>query len=312
MNKEAGWNKLEKIDKILRKGSKRKMLSLEGTDFQYGICSDYSGMDVILKDDKGVYSWHADGYFGDYACLKIFGHYHDFRTAEQKKGFRYWLSLKPWFGTELHASIINSGDSYELSFSSGYKESGIEETIILSKYDLDALFSEVAPDKLLNFSLMERFNGLLGVRGSIYIDGESNSFYYPVHIEDRIGQSISSSMLRLIDEKLQNPECREKFEKVKARFDDAFYYSWEPEGWLSIKDRGYITDIYDKEFESKLKPGDSVVDRRGQRYMIRGIEMFSRPLSKPTEEQMNRKGILLRPLGKHGEEKPARLYYISG
>ena len=312
MKQDDGWNKLEQFNQILEEGTKDEMLALEGTNLWYCIYSDMSGMDIFFADEQSGYQTHSDGYFGDYACLKILGHYHDFRTDEQKKGFTYRLSISPWFSTNIDVSIVQNGNAYELYYSSGVQEKEIKETIALSAQDFKSFFSTVKPDELLEFSLMDDFNGLLGVRGYIYINGETNHFHYPVHIKNRIGQYISASILLLLDQKLQNHKCREKLEEVKKYFDNAIFFSWEPDEWFEIKDRGYLTNIYDDNIESWLKVGDSFVDDSGQRYMVRGIESFTRPMGEISKKRLNHKGVVLRPLGKHGEEKPERLHYISG
>jgi len=319
--KRKNWLKqIDKIYLLLAEGTKEDMLALEGTDLLYHIYSDMRGMDIIMGY-KGYKDFnartHFDGHFEDMACLVVFGQFHDFRTEEQKKGFRYRLYINPCSTAKFHISLCNIDDSFELLFSSGFKENCVEEKIRLSMQDFDDLFSTVKPEELLTFSLMKNFNGLFGIGGSIYLDGKENGFFYPVYVENRVGQIIIDSMLCLLDMKLTDPLCRAKLNKVKEYFDEAVYYSFVPESWIKLQDRGYVTDFnFPHDYQGTGKPeiivGSTFVDETGRRYMLRGIEMFSGWLANPTEEQQKRTGMLLRPLGENDGNKPDRLYYVSG
>jgi len=316
--KKKNWQKqFYKIQLILAEGTKEEMLALEGTNLQYHIYPDMRGMDIIhgFKDHEIV--THCDGYFDNYTCLNIFGSNHDFRTDEQKKGFRYRLSLNPWFAIAAEVNIYKEKDNFILVFAFGFKENRIKEKMQLTQKDIDKLFAEISPKELLEFSLMKNYYDLLGVHGYIYLDGKENRFYYPVHIDDKVGRYICDSMLSLLDDKLDGTECRKQLKKIKEHFDNAEYFSWEPEDWIKVSDRGYMTSLefppVGKTGKSiDIKAGNSFVDDSGRRYMVRGIEMFSGRLANPAEEQLKIKSILLRPIGDYDGTKPERLHFIIG
>ena len=315
--KKNATEQVLKIHRVLTEGTKEEMLALEGTNLQYCICSDMRGMYITIGDEDYVEMAHFDGHFEDMECIKVFGRSHDFRTDEQKKGFHYHLSLNPWFATAAEAYLYKEKETFFLDFACGLKDNQVEETIELTQKDIDNLFSEISQEELLEFSLMTNYKDLLGVRGSIYLDGKENWFYYPVHIDDKRGRSICDSMIRLLDEKLARVECRKQLNKIKDHFDNAEYYSWEPEDWIKVSDRGYMTSLefplVGKTGKSlDIKAGNSFVDDSGRRYMVRGIEMFSGWLACPTEEHLKRKSIILRPISDYDGIRPERLHYILG
>jgi hypothetical protein len=253
------------------------------------------GMTIVVGDGDTVSHTHLDGYLENVACLKILGRSHDFRTKEQKRGFRFRLTIDPWFSIGFAVSIIGKAFPYEMVFSSGNGNAKREETFSFGEDDFRVLFSCVKPSELITFCPMKNYNGLLGVSMSLYLDGEEHYTHYPLYIENLTAQSVCSSMIDFLDSTLTTDACRERLREVQERFEHAVYFNWSPDSWVKCPDSGYKTTVINP---PEMSLGETIVDESGQRFRI--VE--------PGETNTLR----LKPLGKHGKTKPKRLHYIAG
>ena len=296
LNKAQKYKRVRQLKQILECGSTEEIRSLEGIALQY--CFEPNRNIHITYGEKADEYWaEFSGTYSGYNCAKVYGFAHDFRTEEQKKGFRYHLNV--YTRKSVHPFdvwIKNAGNGYELKFASGLGKYRVRERFYLSEREMDTLFAEVRPEELLDFHLMPDYNGTFGIRGEIYIDGRTNRFRYPVYIADRIGLYLPRAMVRLLNDKLSGI-CQSRIGTPTWDINSGGCFSWEPQGWSKTIEYIFLTQS-DRPFTTGLFVGAVYADTDGNRYRIVGFERGT-----------NAK-VLIRPINRKDEKKPDRLHLI--